>query len=114
MLRRALSRHLLQHHPAPKNAVLHGEFDRPVREHLVFIGARVLFARRLRRENRPLHQHPTIPNDVLPLNIGDHTIHLLGAASARQIPAVHHDPRRPLGGHNDRYIKRSLPKAEHP
>lgn len=108
LLRRALPRYLLQHHPPSKNVVLHGELDRAMREHLVFVGARVLLARGLGRKDRPLHQHPTIPNHVLPLNIGDYTIDLVGVAFARQILVVHHDPRRSLGSYNDRYIERSL------
>lgn len=98
VLRRAVHRHILQHHVAPADAVLHGEPDRAVRGHIVPVGARVLPAGRLQGEDFAVHHHTAVPDHVLPAHIRDHPVHVAVAAAARQVPAVHHAAGRALRG----------------
>ena len=50
VLRRALSRHNIQHNDAPQDTVLHRQPDHPVHRHHLPNGARILPALRLRRK----------------------------------------------------------------
>ena len=114
LLPRALHRHLLQHHAAAQDPLLHGQPHNPLREHLLPLGPRVLPARRLRREDRPLHQHPPLADHVLPPDLRDHPLDVPGAAAARQVPPIHDGAGGPLGRHHHHHPERALPQAQHP
>lgn len=113
VLRRTVPRHLLQHHPPSKDAFLHRQPDRSLRGHFLPFSAGFLPPRRFRRENRALHQHPPLPDDVLLADLRNYPIHLAGTAIARQIHSLHNGDGRILGRNHDHYPKRALSQAEH-
>lgn len=93
MLRRALPRHYLQHYDAAQDPVLHRKPDHSVHGHLIPDGARVLSAVGFRREGVAVHFDSTFADRVLPTVGGDHSSHIAGRSAARQVRALHHDPR---------------------
>lgn len=93
MLRRAVPRHHVQHHDAAQDAVLHGEPHHPMHGHLLPHRAGVLPAVRQRREGVAVHLHPAVAHRVLPAAGRDHPAHVARGAAARQVCALHHDPR---------------------
>jgi len=113
VLPRAVSRYILQHNPTSENFVLHGESHSAVRQHLLLISAGVLSTSRFRREDRAVHQHPAFPDYVLPADIRNYTIHIISAAIARQISALHDDSSRIIGRDNDYHTERALSEAEY-
>lgn len=92
VLRRTVSRHILQHHAQEKNAILHGELDHTVRGHIVFVRAGVLSAVRIWREGVALHIDTSVAHRVLPAPGRDYTAHVAHRAAAGKIPALHHGP----------------------
>jgi len=113
VLPRAVPRYILQHNSTSENLVLHGESHSAVCQHLLLVCAGVLSASRFRREDRAVHQHPAFPDHVLPADIRDYTIHVISAAVARQVSALHDDSGRIVGRDNDYHTERALPQAEH-
>lgn len=106
-------RYFLQHHPEAEDPFLHGELDRAVRRHFLFVGSGVLSAGRLWGEDRPQHLDPFVPDHVFLAHIRDYTIDLTGPAPARQIFAIHHASGRPQRRHHHNHIERTLQEAEH-
>ncbi|GFR19846.1 NAChRalpha1 [Trichonephila clavata] len=92
LLRRALSGHHLQHHPAPENPLLHRQPHHPLRIHLLSLGPRLLPAFGLGRKSVPLHLHRPLPGGVLPAVVGDHPPDVSHSALTGEVPALHHDP----------------------
>uniref|UniRef100_A0A8D8NY90 (northern house mosquito) hypothetical protein n=2 Tax=Culex pipiens TaxID=7175 RepID=A0A8D8NY90_CULPI len=60
-----------------------------------------------------MHQHSPIADDVLPADIGNHPVDVAGAAPARQVPAVYHDPGRAERRDHHYYPQHTLSQAEH-
>lgn len=102
-------RHLLQHHSAEEDAVLHGEFDYPVRGHLVPVGVDFLSAGRLWGKSGSLHYHFAVADHVLPAHVGNHPVNLAGHAPPGQIPALHHVSGGTVCPHHHRHPQRPLP-----
>ncbi|GFY61386.1 acetylcholine receptor subunit alpha-like 1 [Trichonephila inaurata madagascariensis] len=92
LLRRALSGHHLQHHPAPENPLLHRQPHHPLRLHLLSLGPRLLPAFGLGRKSVALHLHRPLPGGVLPAVVGDHPPDVPHSALTGEVPALHHDP----------------------
>jgi len=114
MLRGALPRHRVQHHPAPQDPLLHGESDNTVRGHILPVGAGVLPAERQRREGLAVYLDITIVDGVLPAAGRDNTAHVVDGAASGQVPALHDGAGDAVGGHHDSRAERQLPLARDP
>lgn len=108
VLRGTVHRHILQHHAAPPDAVLHRQPDRALRGHILPVRARVLPAGRLQGEDLAVHHHTAVADHVLPAHIRDHTVHVAVAAAARQVPVVHHVASSPVRGRHHHYHQYTL------
>lgn len=104
-----LRRHILQHNPETPDVVLHGQSDRAVRGHILPVGAGVLPASRLQREDLAVHHHPPVADHVLPAHIGNHTVHVAVVTAAWQVPAVHYVAGGPVRGRHHHHYKHTLP-----
>ena len=69
-------RYILQHNPPPKDPLLHGKPNSPLRGDLLPISASVLPPGRLGRKDRFMHLNPPVPDNVLLANIRDHPINV--------------------------------------
>jgi len=96
VLRRAVHRHHLQHQHAPQDPFLHGQPHHPVHGHILPDGARLLPTLGLRREGVAVHLDTALAYRLLPAAGRDHPAHVTRGAAARQVPALHHDPRHAL------------------
>ena len=106
-------RYLLQHHAETQDALLHGQLDHSLRRHFLPLHPGLLPAGRFRRESGPLHQHPPVADHVLPPHLGDHPVHVAGRPAARQVPPIHHVPRRLVRPHHHRHPQHALPQTVH-
>lgn len=114
MLRGTLSRHRVQHHPAPQDPLLHGESDNTVRGHILPIGAGILPAERQRREGLSVNLDTPFVDGVLPAAGRDNTAHVADGAAPGQVPAVHDGDGDRIGGRHDSRTERELPLTRHP
>lgn len=114
MLRGALSRHRVQHHPAPQDPLLHGESDNTVRGHILSVGVGILPAERQRREGLPVNLDTPLVDGVLPAAGRDNTAHVADGAAPGQVPAVHDGDGDRVGGRHDSRAEREFPLARHP
>lgn len=60
-----------------------------------------------------MHNDTVVTNDVLFVNFRNHTVYIVGPASAGQIPVVHDGPGGSVRRHNNHGAQRALQKAEH-
>lgn len=114
MLRGALSRHRVQHHPAPQDPLLHGESDNTVRGHILPVGSGILPAERQRREGLPVDLDTPLVDGVLPAAGRDNTAHVVDGAAPGQVPAVHDGDGDRVGGRHDSRAEREFPLTRHP
>lgn len=114
MLRGALPRHRVQHHPTPQDPLLHGEPDNTVRGHILSVGAGVLPAKRQRREGLPVDLDTPLVDGVFSAVGRDNTAHVADGAAVGQVPALHDGTGDAVGGRHDRRAERELPLARHP
>ena len=112
--RHALPRHLLQHHVEAQDALLHGQFDHPVRRHFLSLRARLLPAGRFRREDVPLCLHPPLPHCVLLAPGRDYPADVADRPSPGQIPPIHDDTGDAVRPGDDHSAQRQLPLAVDP
>lgn len=106
-------RYILQYNPTQEDAILHGQSDSSLRGNLIFISVSILFTSGLWRKDSALHNYIVITDNVLFVDIGNHTVYVVSAAAAGQIPLVHYDPRWSVRRHNNHGAQRALQKAEH-
>lgn len=104
-------RYLLQHHVASQDPLLHSEPHCAMRWHLLPLGASVLLAGRLGREDSTLHLNSSLPNHVLPAHIRDHPVNIASPAPTGKVPALHYDPSRFLRSYNHNGSQRPLPQT---
>ena len=85
-------RHHFQTCNEAKDAVLHREFDHPVRRHHFLDRAGLLFAVRLRRESHAMHLHSAVAHCVLLAAGRNHPADVAGRAAAGKISPIYYDP----------------------
>ena len=89
-------RYLFQHNTSSTDVVLHGEPDSANSWNFLPVNPRLLPAGGLGRESGFLYFNPSVPNNVLPADIRNHTVDLPGSPTFRQISPLHNVPRRTL------------------
>lgn len=114
LLRGTVPGHHLQHNPAQEDALLYGQFNHPLRRHLLPLRSSLLPALRLRGEGLAVYIHPPLSHRLLPAPRGDHPAHLHNSASPREVPPLHHAAVHAVRGDHDRRAQRQLSVAGHP
>nr|CAH7715018.1 unnamed protein product [Callosobruchus chinensis] len=72
------------------------------------ISASILPTSRLRRKDRSVHKHPSLPNNVLLAHLRDHPFNFLGSTTIRKVHLVYNGHGRIFGRDNHHYSERPL------
>lgn len=108
LLRRTISGYHIQHNDTSENPFLHRQSDHTVRWHFGAVGAGILFAERIRREDLTVYQYSAIAHCVL-LAVGrNHSAHIADGAVVGQISAVYHVAGHTVGCGDDQCVKCEL------
>jgi hypothetical protein len=82
-----------------------------LRWHLIPVSPRVLFASRFRREGRPLYQYSPLADNVLLVDIRNHTVNVISTAIVGKVSAFHNDSRRSQRRRHHWHTQHTLPQA---